>query len=307
MRVMITGGAGFFGSRAALYFPEDELHLVDREGQDWTRVTQLGVHGTQHAVNLLDPVATRAVMAAVRPNVLIHLAWYAVPVRYLTAPENFEHAYAATQIFRAAAEVGCSRFCGAGTCLEYESSSAPLREDAPTRPDSVYGASKLATYLMLERAAASAGVSFAWLRFFYPYGPLEANGRLVSSVISEIAAGRCARITPGEQSRDFIHVDDVARAISTVARASVQGVVNVGTGTVVKIRDVVAEIARLAGRPDLIDVGALPYREGDPPIIQSDISRLRSLGFAPKHDIFSGLADSYAWVTGNATARAARA
>jgi nucleoside-diphosphate-sugar epimerase len=295
MRVLVTGAAGFFGSRAALHFPTDEVHLCDRGGQPWTRVDTLKVRGTRHEVDLTDPSRTRELLLAIRPEVVVHLAWYAVPGQYLTSTQNFGHVHAATTLFLAAKEAGCARFCGAGTCFEYDTSLGVLREDSPTKPASIYAASKLATYLMLERAAAQHGMSFAWMRFFFPYGPLEAPGRLFSHTVTELLAGRSARTTPGAQIRDFMHVDDIGRAVATIARADVTGIVNIATGAPVTVRDAVTEIAKACGHPELVQLGAMPYREGDPMDVRADVTRLSSLGFSPEFDLASGIRDTVAW------------
>ncbi len=311
MRVLITGAAGFFGSRAALHFPTDEVHLTDRGDAAWTRVDALTVRGTRHEVDLTDPSATRALLLSVRPDVVVHLAWYAVPGQYLTSTQNFAHVHAATTLFLAAKEAGCKRFCGAGTCFEYdtalpvrsegalpvrsEGARLTLREDSATKPLHLYSAAKLATYLMLERAATQHGMSFAWMRFFFPYGPLEAPGRLFSHTIAELLAARPAKTTPGEQIRDFMHVDDIGRAVATIARATVTGIVNVGSGVGVTVREAVTEIAKACGHPELVELGAMPYREGDPMHVQADVTRLRSLGFAPAFDLVSGIRDTVAW------------
>ena len=295
MRVLITGAAGFFGSRAALHFPADDVHLCDRGEAAWTRVDALTVRGTRHEVDLTDPSATRELLLAVRPDVVVHLAWYAVPGQYLTSTQNFGHVHAATTLFMAAKEAGCKRFCAAGTCFEYDTSLGVLREDSATKPLHLYSAAKLATYLMLERAAALSGLSFAWLRFFFPYGPLEAPGRLFSHTIAELIAGRAAKTTPGEQVRDFMHVDDIGRAVATIARADITGIVNVGSGVAVTVKDAVTEIAKACGHPELLMLGAMPYREGDPMHVQADVTRLRSLGFVPEFDLASGIRDTVAW------------
>jgi nucleoside-diphosphate-sugar epimerase len=295
MRVLITGGAGFFGSRAALHFPGHDVHLVDQGALPWSRPDALGVTATRHQVDLMDAAATRELLLQVRPDVVVHLAWYAVPGQYLTSSQNFAHVTAATSLFMAAKEAGCTRFCGAGTCFEYDTSVGVLREDSPTRPIHLYSAAKLATYLMLERAAALHEVSFAWMRFFFPYGPLEAPGRLFSHTVSELLAGRPAKTTPGEQIRDFMHVDDIGRAVALIATSNVTGIINVGSGVPVTVRDAVSAIAEATGRKDLLELGAMPYRAGDPMHVQADASRLRALGFAPQFDLASGVRDTVGW------------
>jgi nucleoside-diphosphate-sugar epimerase len=295
MRVLITGGAGFFGSRAALHFKDADVHLVDRIGQSWARVDALGVKATRHEANLLDSDARYALVGKVRPDVIVHLAWCATPGIYLTSDENFAHVDAALSLFMVGRDLGCARFCGAGTCLEYDTSVGVLREDSPTRPESVYAASKLATFTVLERAAKQSGLSLAWMRFFYPYGPHEAAGRLVSNTIFDLLAGRPAKTTPGEQLKDFIHIDDVGRAIATVALSRAEGVINVGAGTAARVRDVVSELAGALGRENLVELGAMPYRAGDPMRVEADTTKLRALGFETRYGLKEGLRDTIAW------------
>ena len=61
------------------------------------------------------------------------------------------------------------------------------------------------------------------------------------------------------------------------------------------VRDAVMEIAKAVGRPELVELGAMPYRDGDPMHVQADASRLRSLGFTPRFDLSSGIRDTVAW------------
>ncbi len=298
-RVLVTGGAGFFGSRVALHFAGDDVHLCDRPDASWARADVLGVTAERHAVDLTDAAATRKMVLDVKPDVVVHLAWYAVPGKYLTSVDNLGHVSAATSLFLAAKDAGCMRFCGAGTCFEYDTRLGILREDSATRPEWLYSACKLATYTILERAAAELGVSFAWMRFFFPYGPMEAPGRLFSGSIAELLAGRPARTTEGEQIRDFMHVDDIARAVSVIARSQATGIINVATGVPVSVKAAVNEIASAVGRPDLVELGAIPYRVGDPMHVQADVTRLRSLGFTPRYDLRSGVHDAVEFARGS--------
>ena len=92
-----------------------------------------------------------------------------------------------------------------------------------------------------------------------------------------------------------MHVDDIGRAVATIARADITGIVNVGSGVAVTVKDAVTEIAKACGHPELLMLGAMPYREGDPMHVQADVTRLRSLGFVPEFDLASGIRDTVAW------------
>jgi nucleoside-diphosphate-sugar epimerase len=118
----------------------------------------------------------------------------------------------------------------------------------------------------------------------------------VSSVARALLAGDEARVTSGEQVRDFMHVDDCGSAFAALLRSDVEGPVNIATGEPVRIRDVVTLLGELAGRPDRIALGAIPDRPGDPPLLTADVTRLRDeVGWRPAYDLRSGLDATIAW------------
>lgn len=295
MRVLITGAAGFFGSRAAMHLVGHEVIGLDRPGVDHARVDALAPSMVVHEVDLLDAKAVSAIVRELRPDVAIHLAWYAVPGKYLAASDNMDHLAASMTLAQALAGAGCRRLVTAGTCFEYETTAAPLAESSRTAPRFLYSACKLAMSEVLREACRISGMSYAHLRFFYQYGPWEAPGRIVPAVISALLAGREAEVTPGEQVRDFLHIDDVASAIAAVVGSEIDGVINIGSGEPVRVRDVVVAAAEACGRADLVRIGALAYRAGDPMFVCADATKLRSTGWTPAHDLASGMRDTVAW------------
>ena len=99
--------------------------------------------------------------------------------------------------------------------------------------------------------------------------------------------------------RDFLDGRDIAGALVAPAAGAVVGVVNVGRGEGVAIADLAGEIARQIGRPELLRVGALPPRAGEPPRLVADTTRLgREVGFEPAIALADGLGDAIAWWRG---------
>jgi len=296
MRVLITGAAGFFGSRAAMHLAGHEVIGLDRPGVDRSRVDALAPWMVVREVDLADASAVGALVRELRPDVAIHLAWYAVPGKYLSAPDNMDHLAASMVLAQALAGAGCRRLLTAGTCFEYETrTEAPLAETSLTAPRFLYSACKLAMSEVLREACRISGMSYAHLRFFYQYGPWEAPGRIVPAVIGALLAGREAEVTLGDQVRDFLHIDDVASAIAAVVGSEIEGVINIGSGQPVCVRDVVAAAAHACERGDLVRLGALAYREGDPMFVCADATKLRSTGWKPAYDLTRGMRDTVAW------------
>jgi nucleoside-diphosphate-sugar epimerase len=142
-------------------------------------------------------------------------------------------------------------------------------------------------------------LSAAWGRIFFPYGPGEPSERLVPSVIRNIISGQPAQCSHGRQIRDFIYVDDVARAFTVLLDSSYTGTVNIGTGEPVTIADVARSAARAAGGPELLELGALPARAGEPDILLADTTLLRSIGFTPSWILDDAMDVTVAWWRGH--------
>lgn len=289
-RVLVTGATGFIGRHAvpALLERGFEVHAVARRPPaDTGRVTW-------HEGDLLaDPAAA---VADAAPTHLLHLAWYAEPGKFWAGRENAHWVAATVRLAEAFGAAGGQRAVMAGTCAEYDwaapEAAAPLREDAPLRPATLYGISKDAA----RRVSAPLVPALAWGRIFFLYGPGEDPRRLVSGVARGLVAGERVPTTDGSQLRDFLHVADVGAAFAAIVDSDVEGPVNVAGGDPLAVMDIAQMLAEAAGRPDLLDVGALPQREGEPALIAGDVSVLRdAVGFVPAWTPAAGLAATLQW------------
>jgi nucleoside-diphosphate-sugar epimerase len=287
-RVLVTGATGFIGRHAlpALLRAGHEVHAVARQPPEADGVTW-------HALDLLDAAASADLVAELEPSHLLHLAWYAEHGKFWTSPENVRWVEATLALLRAFAAAGGRRAVLAGTCAEYDWSvgDGTFAEDAPLGPATLYGAAKRGLHEVAQAYAAQAGLELAWGRVFFLYGADEAHGRLFATVARALLAGERAPTTHGEQVRDFLHVDDTAGALAALIDSSVVGAVNVASGEGVAVRDVVAALGRAAGRPDLLDIGALPQRASEPPRLVADVRRLRDeVGYVPAVTLDAGVA-----------------
>ncbi|MDQ3816022.1 MAG: NAD(P)-dependent oxidoreductase, partial [Armatimonadota bacterium] len=250
-----------------------------------------------HQADLLDPAQVTALMAAVQPTHLLHFAWFVVPGAFWTAPENLRWVQASLDLLQAFARHGGERIVMAGTCAEYDWKYGYCSEDVtPLVPTTLYGTCKNALHMMLDAYAGQVGLSYAWGRIFFPYGPGEPPIRLVASVIQAILQGKTTHCSHGLQIRDFLHVQDVADAFVALLQSHVEGPVNIGSGCPVAIKEVVIKIAERLDRPDLLCLGAKPTPPDEPPLLVADVRRLRQeVGWSPQYDLDRGLKQTINW------------
>lgn len=280
-RVLVTGATGFVGRHAlpALAGADAEVHAVARR----TGPAAAGV--TWHEADVLDRPAMRALVERVRPTHVLHAAWFVEHGAFWSSPANVDWVAASLDLARHAAGAGCSRFVGVGTCVEYDwSDGGPgLRAEADRlAPAHLYGVAKNATRAVLEGLAAQAGTSFAWGRLFHLFGPGENPRRLVASLFEALREGRPAELASGRPVRDFLCTVEAGRALAALCLSQASGPVNVASGEGVAIADLARAIAALAGRPDLLRLGARPDPAGEAPRMVADIARLRhAVGFVP--------------------------
>jgi nucleoside-diphosphate-sugar epimerase len=292
---VVTGASGFIGHHTLLPLLQAgfEVHALSRRPSGEIRAEGL----SYHTADLLDQVATSAVIRTIKPTHLLHLAWYVEPGMYWASLNNLSWVAASLALFRTFLEAGGRRAVFAGTCAEYDWSHEKLSEYAtPLRSNTLYGRAKNALRELIEEAGTISDTSTAWGRIFYLYGPREPRGRLVSDAFNLLLKGQKLATTLGYQQRDFMHVADVGAAFAAVICSDVAGAINVASGRCVAVRQIVEMIGRLTDRMDLIEFGARASNPNEPLQLTADVARLtHEVGFTPKIPLEEGLADTLDW------------
>jgi nucleoside-diphosphate-sugar epimerase len=163
-----------------------------------------------------------------------------------------------------------------------------------------YTTSKQHLLEWLRLAADGGDLAIANLRLEHPYGPGDAQTKMVTAMIRRcLDREEVIALTPGEQQRDFIYIDDVVRAYLTVLdhglpRPGELVEYQVGRGETASIRELMAIIVELCGAPTRLDFGALPYRDNEIMRSVADLRALRALGFDARVALREGLARTIA-------------
>jgi nucleoside-diphosphate-sugar epimerase len=309
-RVLVTGAGGFIGRqsieplRAAGY----EVHAVFSNksipvGEIVGVAAGAATSMRAHRADLLEPQAIDSLIDAIHPTHLLHFAWIATPGLYWNSAENYRWLETSRHLLRSFHGGGGIRAVMAGSCAEYDWSrvgicderSSPLAGSSGTAV-SPYAECKLAMQRSLEEFGRAQGLSTAWGRMFFQFGPAEHPRRLVASVIIDLLSGREALCSHGRQIRSFLHAADVGRAFAAVLDSSVEGPVNIGSSERISIAELLGRIARSIGRPELLKLGARRALPFEPDILLPDIGRLRrEVGWTPRLTLDQGIADSIDW------------
>lgn len=293
-RFLITGASGFIGRSVIVALQQHGDH--DIYGVSWGKSKVPLAQGvTWGECNLIDPDAVENMFRSIRPELLIHLAWCADPATYWSDPVNLDWLNATLNIARSFSQNGGKRAIFAGTSAEYDwSDGLPLKEfETQLKPQRLYGSCKLACYWSLKGYCEQIGLSWAWARFFNPFGPYEDSRRLIPKTCLKLLAGEGLKFDAAMSRRDFLHVDDVGAALTALAVSEVQGAVNLASGAPVRVRDVVVSLAQYLGREALVEFSGENPREDS---VVADVTRLREeVGWSPALGLNERLAQTCAW------------
>jgi UDP-glucose 4-epimerase len=301
VRILVTGGAGFIGSHVVDGYLAaghevavvDDLSTGNRENLD--RAVPF------HQVDIRDP-AVAEVFERYRPEVVNHHAAQAnVPASVQDPVYDADvNVLGGLNLLRLAATFGVRKFVyissGGAMYGEPDPNAIPVRESAPVRPLSPYGASKQALEAWLGVFQRTFGLDYTVLRYGNIYGPrqgLREEGAVVAVFASRMVAGQPVTIDgTGEQTRDFVYVGDCVTANLAALERGSGCSANIGTGNETSIRAIFDTMARIAGYHHQPLYG--PPRQGDVLRIALDPSLAHeALGWKAEMPLEEGLRVTY--------------
>jgi UDP-glucose 4-epimerase len=301
MHVVITGGAGFIGGHSA--------RELLRRGHRVTALDDLS-HGRREAVPEgaeLQVIDVRApelseLLVRLRPDALLHLAAQMDVRRSMSDPlfDASVNVLGTVSTLRAAAEAGVKRFvfASSGGAVYGEQEQFPAREDHPRRPASAYGTSKLCGEEYLLFYERTFPLSALALRYANVYGPGQdphGEAGVVAIFLEKLLAGAEPVINgDGLQTRDYVHVADVARVNALAVESDVRGALNVGTAKETNVVELSRLLAKFTGFAGSFRHGPVKAGEQRRSVIDPRAAKER-LGWSPQVELEPGIEETAAW------------
>ncbi len=285
--VILTGASGFIGQHLMRRLKKQRICFMTMdirtiEDRDAPSVCVRAVDGT-----LFD-------FSDLKNCTLVHLAW-CPPLRDSTWP----HAQQLNLLAKLMDAHGDSidRIIALGSAEEYGSRCGRLEEpEAVNIALSPYGWGKRAAQMLVETWCEVNDKSALWLRPFIVYGEGQQGNMAIPYAVGQALRREVADFSAGTQQRDFIHVDDIARAIGLAVTKPWKGfnIANLGTGVGTRLRDVLEQIAVLFDVAGSFRFGVRSMRPGEPEVQIAAINRAESLlGFTAQIRLDQGLRRMY--------------
>jgi UDP-glucose 4-epimerase len=304
--VLVTGGAGYIGSHTVLQLLARGERVVVLD--DLSTGFRQAVSGAPLVVgNVGDRSITDALLAEHGVDTIIHFAAHTIVPESVSNPLKYygNNTCATRSLLEAASNAGVQHFVFSSTAAVYGIPAQGLAsEDSPTAPINAYGTSKLMSEWMLRDLSAATSLRHVALRYFNvagsdPEGRIGQSTRaatLLVKVACEAAVGKRPHLsvfgtdypTPdGTGVRDYIHVEDLARAhlnaLDYLRAGGASHTANCGYGHGYSVREVLQSVEKIAGIK--LDVREEPRRAGDPPSLVAKTDKVRTvLGWTPRLD-----------------------
>lgn len=287
--VLVCGGAGYIGSHTVRHLLARDVPVVVLDNLSTGH--RAAVRAPLEIADLADRDRLAEIFARVRPRAVMHFAAKCYVGESVENPSKYyrENVLNAWNLLEAMRASGTRDIVFSSTCATYGNPiRLPLTEDHPQAPISPYGRTKLHIEHMLQDYAVAYGLRVAGLRYFNAAGASrdaslgedhEPETHLIPLVL-QVALGRRPHITifgedyptpDGTCVRDYVHVEDLARAhelaLAALGRGATQIFCNLGTGSGYSVREVIETARAVTGHA--IPVRTAARRPGDPPELRS--------------------------------------
>jgi nucleoside-diphosphate-sugar epimerase len=301
-RVLITGGAGFIGANLIYRLLESnwEINALIRPSTNLWRLKKVISKLKIFNADISDKSNLAKIITKIKPQAIIHLATYSQYRKQGEFEQMVETNIKGTlNLLEASKNINYEIFINTGSSSEYGIKDKAMKETDILEPVSFYAATKSSATLLCQVFSKEYNKPIVTLRPFSVYGPFEENNRFIPTITKAVFENKTIKITPGDQRRDFIYIDDIIdiyiKAISCGKKLSGQ-ILNMGTGIEYTNDEVVQALFKIANKKVKIEKGTYPKRIWDSPHWVADITKTKKLlNWKPRFTLEQGLRYTYNW------------
>ncbi len=266
MKVLVTGATGFIGNYVINELLQRNIKVIASSTNidkaktcTWfNKVTYIPfTFSTEASTNLFEYFN--------KPNKLIHLAWQGLP--------NFKADFHLTEnlpqqkiFLKNIIDSGLTDITVTGTCFEYGMQEGELNEEMECKPDNTYAKAKHELHLFLQQLCLTKPLLNKWIRLFYMYGKGQNSKSLISQLDAALENNEAIfNMSGGEQIRDFLPIEEVAKNIVTIAlQNKFVGTINCCSGKPIAVKQFVLDYLKTKNKNIELNLGYYPYPDFEP-------------------------------------------
>ena len=295
-RILITGGSGFIGKhlRKKLSDYGAITSIIDKNPQYTNSINTI-------KCDICDYKNLEKVIRDISPEIVFHLAANINRTSEFDIIRNMisVNLIGTLNLLEALKNISsCRSIIVAGTSEEYGNNQVPFKEYYKEDPISPYSFSKVSVSYLCKMLFNIYKLPIIILRPTLAYGPGQKETMFIPTLIKALLRNERFIMTPGEQTRDFVFIDDLVNAYvrAGVSEGHFGEIFNIGSGKAYKIKDIAYKIASFLDKRDFLEIGARDYRKSEIMSYFVDISKAKNcLNWAPKIEIDEGLKKTIEW------------
>lgn len=277
IKVLVTGATGFIGQHVIPLLIEKRYNVVavsrdERKAgrMPWRELVEYISCDIKNPGFIYENAGC--------PDILIHLAWSGLP-HYQDLFHYEENLPVSFHFIRYMIGCGVKHILVAGTCLEYGMQSGMLSENTRTDPVTAYGIAKDTLRKLLQLYQKEHPFNLQWVRLFYTYGPGQSKNSLIAQLDIAVKKGETVfNMSGGEQLRDYLPIEEVARRIVLIAgNPGFSGIINCCSGYPISIRRLVEEYVDQCKYDVQLNLNYYSYPTYEPMAFWGDAEKINSL------------------------------
>lgn len=299
-KVLITGATGFIGKNLINSLKEKfEVYALLLNKNEKNIIPQIEYILWEDFFNKEKEITTLENKKVEKIDSVIHLASYGVNPKDNDIDKMLESNITLTKnLILNLNRISCKNIVFTGSGFEYgDKGRIKLKENMELNPFSLYGATKVSSFLIGKKLCENLGINYINLRLFNIFGEYEGENRLIPQIINNYLSGNELKFTEGKQIRDYLYIKDIIEVYEIIIKENKYNneTYNICSSEGITIKDFIKKVAKVIGiNEENLNFGAIPSRKEEAIYIVGDNSKLkRDFNWSKKYSYEIGIKNMY--------------